>query len=257
MGRFAIFVRKIALWRVCNFGPQKIVLWRVCNFGPQKLHYEGFAVLVHKKLYEGLQFLREKLHLGDNNSCWVFVDVGIEVTDHVKFPVCLCLKRLLLLVCDFPTVVSEPGSDQGFIIKGGRGAVWHIDQNQRPLKRVEFMCGEMLPDLQRRLQMVLMWPNEWCTMEILSVWVVVCDMCVEEVLCGLQICSGCCVRWTVMFGNVGSTWWGWSSRSPMVVFCMAHAMLSQQRVLCHCVVAVSWLDQGGIMMDYPWVSVNY
>jgi len=32
----------------------------------KKLHYEGFAVLVHKKLYEGLQFLPEKLHLGDN-----------------------------------------------------------------------------------------------------------------------------------------------------------------------------------------------
>jgi len=50
------------------------------------------------------------------------------------------------------------------------------------------MCGEMLPDLRRRLQMVLIWSNEWCTMEIWFVWVMVCDMCVEKVLYGLQIC---------------------------------------------------------------------
>jgi len=37
----------------------------------------------------------------------------------------------------------------------------------------------------------------------------------------------------------------------MVVFCMAHAMRYQQWVLRRCVVAVSWLDQGGIMMDSP------
>jgi len=55
----------------------------------------------------------------------------------------------------------------------------------------------------------------------------ICDMCVEEVLYGLQICFGCCVRWTAMVGNVGSTWWGCSSRSPMVVFCMANEMLRQ------------------------------
>ena len=113
-GKVCNFARKNVLGRVCNFGPQKIALWRVCNFGPQKVHYEGFAVLVHKKLYEGLQFLPKKLHLGDNTSCWVFVDVGLEVSNHVKFPVCFylflcsylwvcfCLKRLLFLVCDFP-----------------------------------------------------------------------------------------------------------------------------------------------------------
>jgi len=30
----------------------------------EKLHCEGFAVLIHKKLYEGLQFF-----VGDNISC--------------------------------------------------------------------------------------------------------------------------------------------------------------------------------------------
>ena len=69
----------------------------------KKLHFEGFAILVHKKLYEGFQFLLEKLHFGDNTSCWVFVDVGIEVSNHVKFPVCFRLKRLILLMRDFPT----------------------------------------------------------------------------------------------------------------------------------------------------------
>jgi len=75
------------------------------------------------------------------------VNVGIEVPNHIKFLVCfylffcsylwVCfrLKRLLFLVRDFPTVVSEPGSDQGFLIRGGRGVIWHTDQNQRPLKR--------------------------------------------------------------------------------------------------------------------------
>ena len=106
MGRFAIFARKIKLGRVCNFGPQK-------------LHYEGFAVLVHKKLYEGLQFLPKKLHLGDNISCWVFVDVGLEVSNHIKFSVCfylfflllfmgvLSLEEIIFSARDFPTVVSE------------------------------------------------------------------------------------------------------------------------------------------------------
>jgi len=28
-------------------------------------------------------------------------------------------------------------------------------------------------------------------------------------------------------------------------------MLRQQRMLRRCVVAVSWLDQGGVMMDFP------
>jgi len=64
--------------------------------------------------------------------------------------------------------------------------------------------------------------REWCTM-----WVMVCRMCMEELLYGLQIYPGCCIQWTAMFGNVGSAWWGWSSRYPMVVFCMAHAMLRQ------------------------------
>jgi len=59
----------------------------------------------------------------------------------------------------------------------------------------------------------------------------------EEVLYGLQICSSYCVLWIVVFGNVGSAWWGWSSRSPMVVFCVANAMLHQQRVLRRGVVA--------------------
>jgi len=32
---------------------------------------------------------------------------------------------------------------------------------------------------------------------------------------------------------------------------MANAMLRQQRMLRRCVVAVSWLDQGGVMMYSP------
>ena len=40
------------------------------------------------------------------------------------------------------------GSDQGFLIKGGKWAIWHTNQNQCPLKRVEFMCGEMLSNLR-------------------------------------------------------------------------------------------------------------
>ena len=101
---------------------------------------------------------------------------------------CFRLKRLFL-VHDFPTVVSElrfwprvsnqGRNDEGFLIKGGINIL---------LKGVEFMCCEMLPYLRRRLQMVLMWPNEWCTMEIWYVWVMVCDMCMEKVLYGLQIC---------------------------------------------------------------------
>jgi len=37
----------------------------------------------------------------------------------------------------------------------------------------------------------------------------------------------------------------------MVVFCMAHAMLRQEWVLRRCVVTLSLLDQGGVMMDSP------
>jgi len=34
------------------------VSWKGLQFLPEKLHYEGFAILVHKKL-----------HLGDNTYC--------------------------------------------------------------------------------------------------------------------------------------------------------------------------------------------
>jgi len=178
------------------------------------------------------------------------------------FWVCFRLKRLLFLVRDFPTVVLElrlwprvsnqGRNDQGFLIKGGRGVIWHTNQNQCPLKRVEFMCGEMLPNLRRRLQMVLMWRNEWCTMEILSVWFVVCDTCMEEMLYGLQVCFGCWVQWTAMFGNVESAWWGWSSKCPMVVFCMTHAMLRQQ-----CCVVVSWQCRGLTKVASWWIPLEY
>jgi len=66
----------------------------------------------------------------------------------ISSSVCFCLKRLLYLVRDFSTVVSELRFWPRFLIKGGRGAVWYTDQNQRPLKRVEFICGEMLLDLR-------------------------------------------------------------------------------------------------------------
>jgi len=168
----------------------------------------------------------------------------------------LPLEEIIFLVRDFPTMVSELRFWPRVSNQGRKRSNLTYWPESTSLKRVEFMCGEMHPDLWRRLQMVLVWPIEWCTMEIWSVWVAVCDMCVEEVLCGLQICYGCCVWWTAMFGNVGSTWWGWSSRSPMVVFCMAYAMLCQQWVLRRCVMAVSWLDQGGVMMDSSWVLVN-
>jgi len=51
---------------------------------------------------KGLQFLPKKMHLGDNTSFWVFVDVGLEVPNHVKFPVCFYLFFLLLFVSVFP-----------------------------------------------------------------------------------------------------------------------------------------------------------
>ena len=154
------------------------------------------------------------------------------------------LKEIIIFSVWFPN--SEPGSDQGFLIKGGRGVIWHTDQNQRPLKRVEFMCGEMLPDLWRRLQMVLMWPNEWCTMEILFVWVMVCNMCVKEVLCGLHIYSSCCVRWTAMFAR-DLQWWCFAWLTRCVInsgYCVV--VLWQCRGLTK--VALWWIP-----LDYQWI----
>jgi len=52
---------------------------------------------------------------------------------------------------------------------------------------VEFACGEMIVDLWRTSQLVFTWSSEWCTMKIWYVLVTVCNMCVEEMFCGLQI----------------------------------------------------------------------
>jgi len=86
-----------------------------------------------------------------------------------------------------------------------RGGAWAMS----PIgSTTEFAYGEMLLDLRRRSQLVHAWPGDWCTMEIWFVWVTICDMCMKEVLCDLQICfdesqwwcyvnrcyvDGCCV----------------------------------------------------------------
>ena len=248
-----------------QFWSTKIAVWKVCSFGSLKL-------------YEGLQFLPKKLHLGDNTSCLVFVDVGLEVLNHIKFPicfylffcsylwVCFCLKRLLFLVHDFPTLVSKLRfwprvSNQGrkrsnlaywpestsFEESGVR--VWQ-DAPGYVREVVKFVCGKMLPDFQRRLLLVLTWPVSDVRCES---WFVVCAWrnCSTVYRSTLVVASSGlrCLVMLDLHGEGGARdiqWWyfAWLTR------CFVN------NGYCHCVVAVSWLDQGGVMMDSPWVLVN-
>jgi len=84
------FCQKNCIMKGLQFWSTKIALWRVCNFGPQRLHYEGFVVLVHKNCKKVCNFCQK-------NCTWViifiveFVDVGLKVSNHVKFSVCFYL----------------------------------------------------------------------------------------------------------------------------------------------------------------------
>jgi len=52
-----------------------------------------------------------------------------------------------------------------------------------------------------------------------------------------------------MFGNVGSAWWGWSSRSPVVAFCVARTMLCRWHVLHHSAIVTWFLTKGVGLVD--------
>jgi len=51
---------------------------------------------VHKEVYESLQFLKKNCMLSSNTFSWLFIDVDIEVLNHIKFSYVLLLIILLL-----------------------------------------------------------------------------------------------------------------------------------------------------------------
>jgi len=57
--------------------------------------------------------------------------------------------------------------------------------------------------------------------------------------------------WTTMFGNVGSAWWGWSSRSTMVVF------LHGSRDASSTAIVVLWQCRSLTKVVLWWIPLEY
>jgi len=67
----------------------------------EKLHCKRFVISVHKKLKECLQFLPKKLHLINNISCCVFVNVDLEMPVLVSHILISYMNIMVILIASY------------------------------------------------------------------------------------------------------------------------------------------------------------